>query len=213
MLIWISCPYGPLWATPPPSGQPWKVHVQENRGISGLYSVQPRHGRYASNVHDTTVRTHIVHQIYLAILGIHDKIHNIFLLLGCYNNWHSQKRRRLFLVLRGRHSPYQVLLNSSNLPLTYLTQPNSHKRLQPLRWESLEPRRTQPLCLHFLGFLLWEIGFWKNSIARSPWEYKSLVMEARMAKIDAETQFATGSPFFKHFGFTISYPILEAIEP
>lgn len=73
----------PLWATAPPAGQPWTVHVQENGGISGLYSVQSRHLHCTSSVHGPTVRAHMVHYIYLAIPGIYYKIHYTFLFLGC----------------------------------------------------------------------------------------------------------------------------------
>ena len=63
-----------------------------------------------------------------------------------------------------------------------------------------------------LGFLLWEIGFWKNSIAYPFRKRESLVKEARVAKVDSETQFELGF-VISHFGFVISHPILEAIEP
>lgn len=114
----IPCPYSPLWATTPPAGQLWKVHVQKNGRILGLYSVKPRYLHYASSVYGPRIRIPMAQHIYLAIPGIYYKIHYTFLLLGCFNNWHSPKERRdclfvcfvLILVLRGRcHLPISLV--------------------------------------------------------------------------------------------------------
>ena len=94
----IPCPYSPLWATTPPAGQLWKVHAQKNGRILGLYSVKPRYLHYASSVYGPRVRVPMAQQIYLAIPGIYYKIHYTFLLLGCCNNWHSPKERRVFCL-------------------------------------------------------------------------------------------------------------------
>lgn len=119
----VPCPYSPLWATPPPAGQPWKVQVQENRRNPEPYSVQPRYQHYASNVHGSRVRTWMFHHIYLIILKIYYKIHYTFLLFGRFNSWHSQNWNRLFWFSEADAVFQWASLNSSNLPLTYLTQP------------------------------------------------------------------------------------------
>lgn len=53
----VTCPYSPLWATTPPAGQLWNVHVQKNGGILGLYSVKLRYLHYASSADSLRVRT------------------------------------------------------------------------------------------------------------------------------------------------------------
>lgn len=80
----VPCLHSPLWATTPPAGQLWKVHIQKNGGIPGLYSVMPRYWHYASSVYDPRVRTSMAYHIYLAIPGICYTIHHTFLLLGCF---------------------------------------------------------------------------------------------------------------------------------
>lgn len=108
--------------------------------VSTLYS-QGIYRHFASSIHGSGVRTHVVHKIYLAIPGIHYKIHYTYL-LSCYNNWHSQKQRRLFLLLLFSEADAAfryALLNSSNLLLTYLTQHEPE-----WTWPTIEMRNIRP---------------------------------------------------------------------